>query len=238
MIFAQCKLFHAGCGNVAVLERLHGYLTQAEECTEGVQKLTSRKFNDKQCDYLAKKLEVVVQSASLFIEVSRVEYHGSNLSMDVERWISIFKLLLALATEIENFIQGCCKDAWIQAAMTLTNVSKYISSIGFQLELCRFSFCKECVATRTVTLDQVDDINKTEIKIVESNASIDMVAIRSKLISELEALPTIDKNLATYLLHRLFKVQLKPTSTSGSSWWSINDDRFFFEKFVPMGETS
>lgn len=170
------------------METLDAYLKLAEECMEAVQEMPSRKFNNEQCEYLAQRLEMVVHSASSFVEGSRMyAMCASGSSTDKARGVEIFRLLLALAKQIENFVQGCCENMWIQSAMTLTNVSEYVSSLGFNLELCRVAFCKDCAATG-LTVDEVDDINRGEVEVVEKNASADVDTLVDKVVLTMPSL--------------------------------------------------
>ena len=91
----------------------------------------SAKFNHGQCMYLSQKLNLAIQSAHSILEVLN-SFHSQE---DMAKCLESFKLLYGLAMEVENFIQSCCKDAWTQATVMLTNVSEYISLIGFDLEL-------------------------------------------------------------------------------------------------------
>jgi serine/threonine protein kinase len=148
-----------------------------------------------------------------------------------DRGVEIFKLLLALAKQIESFIHGCYKDTWIQSAMTLTNISEYVSSIGFNLELCRIAFCKNCAAIG-LTLDEVDGISKGEVEIVEKKASIDVDALFDKVLLIMPSLSHENKDLAIYLLRRLKRVKPIPASImSIFSLISTNDGGFFGKLF-------
>ena len=210
------------------METLGSYLKLAEECLEAVQKMPLRKFNNEQCDYLAQKLEVVVHSASSFLEVSHAAPCSSG---DTARAVENFKLLLALAKHIESFVHGCCEDAWIQSAMTLSNVSEYVSSIGFNLELCRVAFCKDCAASG-LTLDEVDDINRSEVEIVEKKASTDADTLFDKVLVVMPSLSHENKDMAIYLLQRLKRVKAIPASVlSGCSWISVDVGGFFGKLF-------
>jgi hypothetical protein len=203
----------------------------AERCAEAVQKISSWKFNNGQCDYLADKLKVVVHSASSFAEVSCAKCNGSSSSVDIALGVEIIKFLLALAKQVESFIQGCCKDSWIQAAMTLTNVSQYVSFLGLNLEFCRIAFCKECAATGGLTLDQVEDIKQIEVEIVNKRASTDVAALLAKVTSNLNNLRGDEKDLASFLLQRLMQLHPNPgTSISGSSSWFASDNGKFLEE--------
>lgn len=179
---------------------------------------------------------MVVRSARSFLEASRIEHHGPSSSVDVARQIETFKLMLVWAKEIESFILGCSKDAWIQAAMTLTNVTEYVASIGFNLELCRVAFCKERGATGCstgrLTLDQVMAINDDEVRIVKEKALVDGETLFSKVLCALnqKSLSAEEKDLAIYLLQRLRKVEaVSPSVASGSSGYSVIDDDSFLK---------
>ncbi|KAG0609141.1 hypothetical protein M758_8G161200 [Ceratodon purpureus] len=216
------------------VERLDLYLRRAEECMEVMETIPSPKFNNKQCQYLAGKLKAVLQSASLFLRISHHEHHELGASIDMGRHVEIFKLLLALAKEIESFIQGCCKDEWIKAAMTLTNVSEYVSSMGFNLELCKIAFCKSCAASGSLTLDQIEVICKDEAEVVKRNASIDVDTLFAKVIYDLteKTLSSDQNDLAIYLLQRLKRAKpILPSFSSRPSWWNFYDDWSFSEKF-------
>ena len=200
------------------------FFKRAIECMEVVQQMPALKFNNEQCEYLAEKFQVVLQSTRSFLEVFCDKWHRPGSLGDMARLIEVFKLLVAFAKQIECFIQGCCKDGWIQAAMTLTNVFDYVSSIGFNLELCRVVSCKECAtASECLTLDQVADIHKNEIEVVNKKASVDVDALVAKVIHGLteKSFNSEDNDLAAYLLQRLHGVKPIPISAfSGSSWWS------------------
>lgn len=180
------------------MEKLESYLKLAADCMEAVQTMASLKFNNEQCGYLADRLKVVVKSASSFLQVLRDNCYEPCLSGDVAKWVDVFKLLLSLAKQIEIFIQGCCKEEWIQAAMTLTNVSKYVSSLGFNLELCRVAFCSDMTATGSLTSDHVDDIYRAGAEMVKMKASVDVKTLLEKVILEQNSLSVKNRDLATY----------------------------------------
>ncbi|KAG0569469.1 hypothetical protein KC19_6G092800 [Ceratodon purpureus] len=207
-----------GTGEVAAkagaMERPEYYLELAEGSMEAVQKMSSSlKFNNEQCVYLADKLKVVVQSGSLFLQ--KVDKRFS--SDDSTGLAEIFKLLVALGKQIESFVEGCCKDAWIQAAMTMTNVSQYVSSLGFNLELCRVAFCVDfAVSECLLSSDEVADINKTEADIVEKKASADKDLLLEKVTETLISSHGEDRDLASYLLQRVLRFGPKPTMEDGT----------------------
>jgi tRNA A-37 threonylcarbamoyl transferase component Bud32 len=218
-IYAKCNRSFAEAG---VMEKLGIYLKLAKDCMEAVQGMSPRKFNNEQCEYLADKLEAVVQSASLFLEDSQAQLHGPCSSVDIAREVKIFKLLLALAKQIESFVQGCCKEAWMQAAMTLANVGEYVSSLGFNLELCRVALGKDHAATGSLTLEEVGKINKDEVEIVEKKALIDRESLLKRVTLELDSSKAENGDLARYLLHRVVKVGPNPT---------IDDDNVLVKLF-------
>ena len=185
------------------------YLSAAEDCMEAVQAMSPQQFNSEQCGYLTEKLKVVVGSSRAFI------MRDLCLSVDMERWAKIFKYLLALAKQIVSFVQGCCKDAWIQAAMTLTNVSEYVSSLGFNLELCRAAFSVVFTGSERLTLGEVGNIHKVEVEIVEKKASVDVQSLLRKVTRELNSLREENRELATYLHQRLLRDEPNLASDDG-----------------------
>lgn len=225
-------------GNSGQVKTLQSYLKLAEKCVELVQKKRALKFNKEQCDYLADKLEVVVKSASLFLTPPCAKHQTSCSSADTERRVQIIKLLLAMAKQIESFVQGCCNEAWIQAAMKLTYVSEYVASLGFNLELCTVAFSKECGAAGSRTLDQVEveDIYRAELDIVEKKAFVDTEALRSKLELEQKSSRGKKKGLAAYLLEKLSTIRRDPLDsfTSGSSLSSGVIDGGYLQNFCNL----
>lgn len=143
------------------------YLKLTRKCMDRVQKMTSSsgstspKFHHGQCKYLAGKLSTAVRSADMLLNRYKTAI-----------CIESFQLLYALSKEVENFIQSCCKDAWIEAVVTLTNVLEHISSIGFNLELRSVVFLERLKLTgrRSLSLTEVDNVFKTEVGIVEEKA--------------------------------------------------------------------
>ena len=190
------------------------YLKLSKRCLEAVQGMPSPKFNNEQCGYLARKLQAVVCSACSFIEDSRAQAPCSILN--IARWVETSKFLLALARQVKGFVQGFRKEAWMQAAMTLANVAEYVSSLGFNLELCRVALSKVHAAIGSLTLDEVVKISKDEAEIVVTKAIIDAESLLKKSTLELNSLKAEDSNLAKYLLHRLVRVGPNPTSEDDS----------------------
>ncbi|KAG0589488.1 hypothetical protein KC19_1G023700 [Ceratodon purpureus] len=207
------------------VESLDSYLTYVAECMEAVHKMKSWKFNKEQCQYLADKLQMGLESARLFLNAAlQGEHNRLSSSEDMTRYTEIFKLLVALAKEILSFSQGCCKENWIQTAMTLTNASKHASLIGFKLELCRVGLGKECSPGGCLlTLKQFASIVKGEAELVEKMASLDLDKLLAKVMNRLteNSLSSQENDLATCLLQRLNKVKTIPLSSSSRSPWSI-----------------
>ncbi|KAG0602655.1 hypothetical protein M758_10G030800 [Ceratodon purpureus] len=220
-------------GNDGPSRTLDSYLKLAEEYfMEIAEKMCSRNFNEEQCEYLIKKLQVVVQSASSFLEITRAGGHQPCSSADTDRHVEIFKYLVALAYQVESFIQRCCSDAWLQAAMTLANVPEYVSSIGFNLELCRVAFCQEYTDAESLSLDQVDGINNDEVGLVGKKASVDLNILIDKVLLEMLSLSNERKDLATYVLRRLRAI--KPSSAPGLLTRDMSDRGYFGKLFAKV----
>ncbi|KAG0564885.1 hypothetical protein KC19_8G147700 [Ceratodon purpureus] len=174
--------------------------------TAAQQNMHLLKFNREQCEYLIDKLKGAIRSASSFLEVLQAKDHGHpSQAMGAQT----IELLVASAKQVESFVQGCCKDLWIESAMTLTNMSEYVSSLGFNLELCRVTLCEVWSGTRSLTLDEVDDINRNEVETVKLKALVDVDALLTKVILSLHTLVDGDRDLAVYLLQSLLRI---PTS--------------------------
>jgi hypothetical protein len=113
------------------VQTAHRYLELARECmvhARGVSK--SLNFNRAQCEYLVDKLYVAVQTADVWAQLNSSEFNS--------KYHQIMKIIWRSAKEIESFVQGCCKEEWIEAAMVLANMSAYVSSLGYDLESCIF----------------------------------------------------------------------------------------------------
>ncbi|KAG0608927.1 hypothetical protein M758_8G143900 [Ceratodon purpureus] len=174
-------------------------LNPADVCvTAAQQSMLSLKFNREQCEYLIDKLKEAIRSASSFLEVSQAKGHGHPSQT--------FELLVASAKQVKSFVQGCCKDLWIESAMTLTNMSEYVSSLGFNLELCRVTLCKVWSGTRSLTLDEVDEINRNEVETVKLKALVDKDVLVTKVILSLHTLVDGDRDLAIFLLQSLLRI--------------------------------
>jgi hypothetical protein len=208
---ADCAQYNGICaegGNSDSAQELRSFLTLLKDCKEAVQgDLSSCKINNKQCEYLAGKLEEAVLDASSFIEEFRAKHHGPCSSEDVE---NIFKLVLALATQIKGFVRRCCDAEWIQAAMIFTNVSEYVTSLGLNVQLCKLAFEKARTALlrkrsviRGFTFVELCELYKTEEEIVQIRASEDLYTLSNAVTMGLTSFCSKTKDIAIYLLQRL-----------------------------------
>ncbi|KAG0612962.1 hypothetical protein M758_6G066100 [Ceratodon purpureus] len=190
-----------------------------KECLERAQKRTSLptrsispKFHFKQCEYLVDKLRLAVEGADSFLLLLNAEYAGFPSTEHSANCLESFKLLYALSREVESFTQNCCKDTWIQAALTMTNVSELVSSVGFNLELWRIAF-----GTRQrLTLTEVDGVYDTEVQSVKEKALSDVRTISTSLNAVLRSGKSSisEQQLAAFILDRLHK---RSTESSQSS---------------------
>lgn len=163
------------------------YLKIAMKSMEKVQELTSQreatnlsKFNKEQCEYLACKLKMTIESASAFFHA--ICHRKDILEEALVSCVGNFKLFATKAKEIESFIQDCCKNAWIEVAIILTKVQERVSLISFNLELCRliffdYEFRAPLSKTWTELVDKIDEINSIEAKIVQEKAFQDEEAL-------------------------------------------------------------
>ncbi|KAG0554679.1 hypothetical protein KC19_12G110000 [Ceratodon purpureus] len=200
-------------GNAGLYEKLEIYTRHVNErCIKAVSKVDSCKFNNKQCAYLASKLEGLVECSSSFLRAAQCEPCSSGI---VEKWVETFKLMLILSKQIDDFVQSCCKEEWIQTAMTMTNTSEYVSSLGCNVEICKVAcegFLEErggtenftAVELQRFTWAELDKMYKKEVGIVKKKAEEDLVTLRDKATAELDG--ERDK-VAKYLLRLLSKVQ-------------------------------
>jgi serine/threonine protein kinase len=146
---------------------------------------TSLQFNHGQCEYLVDKLNVAVQTADVWAELNSSEFNSEGHE--------IMKILWRSAKEIESFVQGCCKEEWIEAAMVLANMSAYVSSLGYTLESCIFLLGNDtntsnAAPNRTVLQDwivqQLDVVRVRESEVVMERVSRD----QRNLLTRLESL--------------------------------------------------
>ncbi|KAG0629585.1 hypothetical protein M758_1G114900 [Ceratodon purpureus] len=234
-------------------QELMSFLELAKKCMEAAERTPLFCFNKRQCRYLVAKLRVVIQSARNFLEVLLVKDSRLRPSVNISRHTITFKLLLALANQIESFVQSCCQDAWIQAAMTSTNVAEHVSSIAFNLELCKVAFFQESNATASLSLHQVIymeihnevevvkttaslslhqvmDIHNAEVEVVKGFASADLENLLIKVTLELNSLKGEQRDMASYLLQRLLRVDANRVSLTipASSSWALKDEEGFW----------
>lgn len=217
------------------MEELDSNLKLAKSYVQRMPKASLWKFNIEQCRYLIDKLKVVVESANLFLEIIRSTKHKQPSFVGIAQKVEIFNLLVSLASQIETFVQGCCKEAWIEAAMTLTNVSEYISSLGFNLELCKRDFIEYCTPLQCLTCKKVNDLYKTEVKIVEKKALVDVNTLIQNVTSKMNALHGENRDLASYLVQRLLRFKIHPTSNEESVWKAmVRQMKGLFKLVVPI----
>lgn len=183
----------AGGENDHPIKIISSCLKDVEKCLKAVEQMSSRYFNNEQCDYLKDKLNDVFHCANSYVEVSRgmgdsslsykdiERYRGSRSSLDCERRVEVFWFLLALAEQIESFVRGCCEDTWIRSAMTLANVPEYVSSLGFNLELCKAA-CSKQGEVIEISVDDLHGKSEAEFQIVKVKASEDLEKLRSKVL--------------------------------------------------------
>ncbi|KAG0625084.1 hypothetical protein M758_2G026500 [Ceratodon purpureus] len=184
------------------------YLKLVIKCLNQVESTSaSPKFNHEQCHYLVDKFKMAVRSAQAFLDPISAWYSAFGSDQDLARTLEIFKLLFALGKEVESFIQGCCKKTWIQSAILLTNVSKHISSLGFNLELCKVVFStRENVSTAPIlTVGQIASISEAETKIVEEKATLDQMRLVNDVNALIQSGKLGSKNLqlVKFVLNRL-----------------------------------
>jgi len=205
------------------------YLQLVKKCSLKVQDIissegsnTSPKFNYEQCKYLADRLASALTGVDTFLWIFRVKCGGA----DVTEHLDIFKFFLSLAFEVETFVQGCCTDAWIQAAFTLANMVEHVILLGFNLELYRVAFLfniDEWRFTHKQTADEVAQISEVVVEAVKKGAARDMETLLKKL--EDAKMPPVGKfrredvELATFLLERLKRgISIAQGSSIGESW--------------------
>lgn len=243
LIFAQHNAICAG-GNADSMKEIEPYLSLLDKCTEEVQDaMASCKFNNEQCGYLADKLKVVVEKARLYLgsEVcssgdgycgqpahqlkvgvqcaSSYPQHLPCSAGDAAKCVEIFKLVLTFGKQIESFIKSCSKDKWIEAAMTLTNMSEYVSSLGFNLELCRIAVSNVCAGeTEIPKVDELDNMNKTEAEIVKLKVLLDSENL-SQLVKKERDSSTDNTELANILLQKLAGEEPSATSEGEQGFW-------------------
>jgi hypothetical protein len=223
-------------------------LKRTKTCVERVQRITSPtsstllRFNPGQCKYLADKLKLAVKSADSFLVLLNKKDLYFPSKEDEVNCLKIFKLLYASAKEVEDFIQShCSKDAWIQAAMSLTNVSEYVAGIGFNLELWTLVFSKseKLKARRSFTLTDVDAVFEAEVENVRVKASADreMLLRNTNAVLKTEKPTSAEYQLAALLRERLEgSSRLIPASDLPGSSRSSSSPETVFSRMEQLGE--
>jgi hypothetical protein len=145
---------------------------------------TSLQFNHGQCEYLVDNLEVAVHTANLRA--------GSNSSEFNSECHEIMKIIWRSAREIESFVGDCCKEDWIEAAVVLGNMSAYVSSLGYDLELCIF-----LLGNDTNRLGAAPNSTEAQDWIVQR---LDVVRVRASKVVK-ERVSRDQRNLLTRLIH-------------------------------------
>lgn len=214
----------AGGENDHPIKLISSYLKDVKKCMKAVEQMSSRYFNNEQCDYLRDKLNDAIS----YVEVSRgmgdsslsykdiERYRGSRSSLDCKRRVEVFWFLLALAEQIESFVRGCCEDTWIRSAMTLANVPEYVSSLGFNLELCKAA-CSKQGESASLRLVDVHGKFDAEFQIVKVKASEDLAILRSKVLKMHTQSGGDDEKLMSQLQIRLSRMQTESAIPSSSS---------------------
>ena len=218
----------AGGENDHPIKIISSCLKDVEKCLKAVEQMSSRYFNNEQCDYLEDKLNDVFHCANSYVEVSRgmgdsslsykdiERYRGSRSSLDCKRRVEVFWFLLALAEQIESFVRGCCEDTWIRSAMTLANVPEYVSSLGFNLELCKAA-CSKQGEVFEISVDDLHGKSEAEFQIVKVKASEDLEKLRSKVLKMQNQSGGDDEELRSQLQIRLSGMQTESAIPSWSS---------------------
>jgi hypothetical protein len=177
----------------------------------------SPKLNYAQCKYLADKLKSVVESGECFLKLLIDGDLRFPSRSDMANCLEVFKLLYALADAVEQFIQSCCEDLWIQTAVFWSNASEHVSSLSFNLQLCTLVFLvsKEMRAGQSLTPTEVDAVYKAEVKLVKEMESEDRTTLVTKVKEYLQKEKKTEglyDHLADLLLRRL-----QPSGDTGES---------------------
>jgi hypothetical protein len=129
------------------------------------------KVHHEQWRYLVQKLEMVV---TLIRSKDLDTTLPSSSHRYAEEFLKVSKLLYQLVNEMESFILKCCKDEWIQSAMILSDVSKYVATRAFQLELLMLRL-HEMLGSASLTLErtELESLHADEFNKVQAAASVD-----------------------------------------------------------------
>ncbi|KAG0597873.1 hypothetical protein M758_12G027100 [Ceratodon purpureus] len=197
------------------------YLKLTTKCMRQADSMvasTSLKFNHEQCKYLADKLKEAVRSALSFVELINAWYSNFASDEDRSRSLEIFKLLFALGKEVETFIRSCSKDAWVQSAILLTDVSEHTSSLGFDLDLCTIVFSNRSSfgGLPSLTVEEVASVRNAEGEIAKESSNVDKMRLQWDLGSLIQSKKSssADRQQAMFLLERLKSRRLYPNADS------------------------
>jgi hypothetical protein len=232
-IVVKSNLILLSCHALTPAETPEFYLKLTKICTKQADSMvvsSSLKFNHELCKYLADKLKVAVRSALSFFEPIASWYSKFASHEDRGRSLEIFKLLFVLSKEVEAFIQDCSKDAWVQSAIFLTNVSEHITSLGFDLEFCTFVFSsrRKFGSLHTLTVAEISRLRKAEADIVEEKSHLDQLRLYEDaraLLTQSRKPGIADEQQVTFLLERLRGRGLHLSADSSESNHSSRLDR-------------
>lgn len=111
--------------------------------------------------------------------------------------------LCQVAEEVERIVLDCCKDQWLQAAVTtLTGFTEHLSSIVFELELC--SALLRNSRNQSGVNEILCSISTTEIGIMKEKAATDWEALLAKINAQIGSsnLSKEERQLADYVVKR------------------------------------
>ncbi|KAG0612755.1 hypothetical protein M758_6G049300 [Ceratodon purpureus] len=180
---------------------------------------TSPKFNQEQCKYLAHKLKVAVQSARSLFEPIKTWYSKFASDEDRAQSLEILYLLFVLSKEVESFILGCSKSAWIQSAIMLANVSEHTSSLSFDLEVCTIAFSNSSSSSKifgaALSGAAVTRIRRVEGEIVEEKFKLDQLRLYKDVSALIQSSKSSSaaRQQATFLYERLRSLSRKHSRT-------------------------
>ncbi|KAG0598533.1 hypothetical protein M758_12G082100 [Ceratodon purpureus] len=174
-------------------DEMKSYLKLIEEIMVQAELKTSEscskppKFNHGQCKYLADKLKQAVERAQSFL-VPFIDGRSTEMSStpkDMARFLDTCKQLYASAELVQSFIQDCCRDFWIGSALGLCNVSEHVSSIGFDLELCKIVFSNvgkdRGASESSLSPEEIDEVAKRGVETVRREALADNRALLERV---------------------------------------------------------
>ncbi|KAG0554287.1 hypothetical protein KC19_12G079600 [Ceratodon purpureus] len=160
---------------------LQAQLTTSEGCSK------PPKFNHGQCKYLADKLKQAVERAQSFL-VPLIDGRSTEMSStpkDMARFLDTCKQLYASAELVQSFIQDCCRDRWVKSALDLCNASEHVSSIVFDLELCKIVFSNvgndRGASESSLSHWEIDKLAKCGVEMVRREALDDNRALLERI---------------------------------------------------------